>query len=173
LSESKRARALEGELQRTIEGLEEVKSARVHIVLPEPTIFLDNQKDTRRRGGSHGARRELNKEQIRGITFLVSSSVDGLKPQNISIIDFEGKLLSNPFGGDETAMSSSQNVELQQNVEKYLETKADQILSGVLGSGKCKVKVSVLMDFDKAEKTMEKYDPESAWCGPKSARTKT
>jgi flagellar M-ring protein FliF len=155
-------RALEGELQRTIEGLEEVKSARVHIVLPEPTIFLDNQKDTKASVVVRMAPgRELNKEQIRGITFLVSSSVDGLKPQNISIIDFEGKLLSNPFGGDETAMSSSQNVELQQNVEKYLETKADQILSGVLGSGKCKVKVSVLMDFDKAEKTMEKYDPES------------
>jgi flagellar M-ring protein FliF len=58
-------------------------------------------------------------------------------------------------------MISSQNVELQQNVEKYLEGKADQILAGVLGSGKAKVKVSVSMDFDKAEKTIEKYDPES------------
>jgi flagellar M-ring protein FliF len=155
-------RALEGELQRTIEGLEEVKSVRVHIVLPEPTIFLDNQKETKASVVVRMAPgRELNKEQIRGITFLVSSSVDGLKPQNISIIDFEGKLLSNPFGGDESAMATSENVELQQNVEKYLETKADQLLSGVLGAGKCKVKVSVVMDFDKAEKTIEKFDPES------------
>jgi len=155
-------RALEGELQRTIEGLEEVKSARVHIVVPEPTIFLDNQKDAK---ASVVVRmvpgRELAKEQIRGITFLVSSSVDGLKPQNISIIDYEGKLLSNQFGGNDAAMASSQNVELEQNVEKYLETKADQMLSEVLGPSKAKVKVSVLMDFDKAEKTIEKYDPES------------
>jgi flagellar M-ring protein FliF len=155
-------RALEGELQRTIEGLEEVKSVRVHIVIPEPTIFLDNQKDTK---ASVVVRmvsgRELAKEQIRGITYLVSSSVEGLKPQNISIVDFEGKLLSNPFGGDETALAGSQNVELQQNVEKYLETKADQILTGVLGASKAKVKVSVSMDFDRAEKTIEKYDPES------------
>jgi flagellar M-ring protein FliF len=155
-------RALEGELQRTIEGLEEVKSARVHIVLPEPTIFLDNQKDAK---ASVVVRmvpgRELAKEQIRGVTFLVSSSVDGLKPQNISIIDFEGKLLSNPFGGDESTMASSQNMELEQNVEKYLAAKADQILGEVLGPSKAKVKVAVLMDFDKAEKTIEKYDPES------------
>jgi flagellar M-ring protein FliF len=139
-----------------------VKTARVHIVIPEPTIFLDNQKDTK---ASVVVRmlpgRDLAKEQIRGITFLVSSSVDGLKPQNISIIDFEGKLLSSPFGGDETAMASSQNVELQQNVEKYLEAKADQILASVLGDGKSKVKVAVDMDFDKAEKSIEKFDPES------------
>ncbi len=155
-------RALEGELQRTIEGLDEVKSARVHIVVPEPTIFLDNQKDAKASVVVKMATgMQLTKEQIRGITFLISSSVDGLKPQNISIIDFEGKLLSNPFGGDESIMASSQNVELQQNVEKYLEAKADQLLNDVLGPSKAKVKVSVDMDFDKAEKTMEKYDPES------------
>ena len=103
----------------------------------------------------------MTKEQIRGIAFLVSSSVDGLKPENISIIDFDGKLLSSPFAGSETSVASSQNVELQQNVEKYLESKAQQILEEVLGPGKAKVKVSVDMDFDRAEKTMEKYDPES------------
>jgi flagellar M-ring protein FliF len=155
-------RALEGELQRTIEGLEEVKTARVHIVIPEPTIFLDNQKDTKASVVVRMAPgRELAKEQIRGITFLISSSVDGLKPQNISVIDFAGKLLSNPFGNDESAMAGSQNVELQQNVEKHLEAKADQILAGVLGAGKAKVKVAVDMDFDKVEKTLEKFDPES------------
>jgi flagellar M-ring protein FliF len=58
-------------------------------------------------------------------------------------------------------MSSSRNVELQQNVEKYLEGKAQQILEEVVGPGKSKVKVSVNMDFDRAEKTIEKYDPES------------
>jgi flagellar M-ring protein FliF len=155
-------RALEGELQRTIEGLEEVKSARVHIVIPEPTIFIDKEQPAK---ASVVVRtipgKELTAEQIRGISFLVSSSVEGLKPENISILDFEGKLLSNQFAGDDGAMESSQNVELQHNVERYLEKKAQQILEGVMGPGKSNVRVTVDMDFDRAEKTIEKYDPES------------
>jgi flagellar M-ring protein FliF len=155
-------RALEGELQRTIEGLEEVKSARVHIVLPEPTIFTDKEQPAK---ASVVVRtvpgKELTKEQIRGISYLLSSSVEGLKPENISVLDFEGKLLSSQFASDETALASSQNVELQHTVEKYLEGKAQQILEGVLGPGKANVRVTVDMDFDRAEKTIEKYDPES------------
>jgi flagellar M-ring protein FliF len=155
-------RALEGELQRTIEGLEEVKSVRVHIVIPEPTIFTDKEQPAK---ASVVVRtvpgKDLSKEQIRGIGFLVSSSVEGLKPENISILDFEGKLLSSQFAGSDEAMQSSQNVELQHNVEKYLEGKAQQILEGVLGPAKSNVRVTVDMDFDRAEKTIEKYDPES------------
>ncbi|MFW6245238.1 MAG: flagellar basal-body MS-ring/collar protein FliF, partial [Fibrobacterota bacterium] len=154
-------RALEGELQRTIEGLVEVKAARVHIVIPENTIFLDQQKDSK---ASVVIRclpgRQLDKGQIRGITHLVSSSVDGLEPQNISIVDYEGKLLSNPFGQDETAFASSRNMELQQNVERYLEAKANQMLSSVFGHSKAFVKVSADLDFDRVEKTIENYDPE-------------
>lgn len=155
-------RALEGEIQRTIEGLEEVKSARVHIVIPEPTIFLDEQKDAK---ASVVIKcipgRTLNKEQIRGITNLISSSVDGLKPQNISVVDFAGKLLSNPFGDDEFALASSRNMELQQNVERYLENKSNQILSNVLGPSKAYVKIACDLDFAKVEQTIEKYNPES------------
>lgn len=155
-------RALEGELQRTIEGLEEVKTARVHIVIPEPTIFLDNQKDAKASvvvKCTPGL--QLSKDQIRGITHLISSSVDGLKPDNISVIDFEGKLLTSPFSEDNTSVASSQNMELQQNVEKYLEGKANQLLVNVLGPSKAYVKIACDLDFDKVEKNLEKYDPES------------
>jgi len=154
-------RALEGELQRTIEDLDEVKSARVHLVIPEHTIFLDQQKPTT---ASVVIRpilgRELNKDQIRGITHLVSSSVEGLKPQNISIVDIDGKLLSSPFAGDESAMASSQNRELQQNVERYLENKVNQMLSGLFGQSKAMVKIAAELDFDQVESQIEKYDPE-------------
>ncbi|MFP4164146.1 MAG: flagellar basal-body MS-ring/collar protein FliF [Chitinispirillaceae bacterium] len=154
-------RALEGELQRTVMGLEEVKTARVHIVIPENTIFLEQQKDSK---ASVVIRclpgRQLDKGQIRGITHLVSSSVDGLEPQNISVVDFEGKLLSNPFGEDETAFVSSRNMELQRNVESYLENKANQMLANVFGHSKAHVKVAADLDFDQVEKTMEEYDPE-------------
>ena len=155
-------RALEGELQRTIEGLEEVKSARVHIVVPEPTIFLDQQKEAK---GSVVVQcksgRQITKDQIRGISFLVSSSVDGLKPENVSIVDYEGKLLSSPFAEEETAMTGSHNMELQQNIERYLENKAAQMLNGILGPSKAFVKVAVDLDFDRVDKTMEQFNPES------------
>ncbi|MDR2577901.1 MAG: flagellar M-ring protein FliF [Chitinispirillales bacterium] len=155
-------RALEGELQRTIEDLDEVRTARVHIVIPEHTIFLDQQKDAK---ASVVIRpvlgRELSREQIRGITHLVSSSVDGLRPQNISIVDIDGRLLSSPFADNETAMTSSQNRELQQNVERYLEGKATQMLAGVLGHSKSMVKIAADLDFDQVEKTIETFDPES------------
>jgi flagellar M-ring protein FliF len=155
-------RALEGELQRTIEGLEEVKSARVHIVIPEPTIFLDNQKDAKASVVLKcTSGRELTKEQIRGISYLVSSSVDGLKPEHISIVDYAGRLLSDPFGSDETALAGSRNMELQQNAEKYLENKANQMLTNVLGPSKAFVKIACDLDFDRVEKSLEQYDPES------------
>jgi flagellar M-ring protein FliF len=155
-------RALEGELQRTIEALEEVKSAHVHIVIPEQTIFLEQQKEAKAsvvilcKSG-----RQIAKDQIRGISYLVSSSVDGLKPQNVSIVDYEGKLLSSPYGDNETALAGSQNMEVQQNIEKSLENKADQMLTGILGPSKAYVKIAVDLDFDRVEKTMEQYNPES------------
>lgn len=155
-------RALEGELQRTIEGLDEVKSARIHIVVPEPTIFLERQKDpTASVVIKMIPGREISKDQVRGITHLISSSVEGLKANNISIVDFEGRLLSNPYGDDETALASSRNMELQHNVERALERKIDKLMLNVLGPGKSTVQVAVDLDFDQVEKTMEKYDPES------------
>jgi flagellar M-ring protein FliF len=155
-------RALEGELQRTIEDLEEVRSARVHIVVPEHTIFLDQQRDSKATVVIHPTMgRELSRDQIRGITHLVASSVDGLKRQNISIVDGTGRLLSSPFNEDETALASSQNKELQQNVERYLESKATRMLAGVLGHSKALIKVAADLDFDKVEKTIETFDPES------------
>jgi flagellar M-ring protein FliF len=155
-------RALEGELCRTIEGLEEVEAARIHVVIPEHTIFLDQQKDPKAsvvikvKSG-----RTLAKEQIRGISYLVSSSVEGLETDNISIVDFEGRLLSNPYADDATALASSRNMEFQQNIERYLERKAERMLTGVLGSGKASVQIAADLDFDQVEKTMELYDPES------------
>ncbi len=155
-------RALEGEIQRTIEGLTEVQEARVHIVIPENTIFLDSKNDAKASiviRNSHG--RTLSREQIRGITHLVSSSVDGLTPQNISLVDFQGKLLSNPFAHDDVALASSTNMELQQTVERYLESKSNQMLTAILGPSKAYVKVAADLDFDRVERSIESFDPES------------
>jgi flagellar M-ring protein FliF len=155
-------RALEGELQRTIEDMDEVKSARVHIVIPEHSIFIDEKRDSK---ASVVIRfmpgRDLSKEQLRGITYLVSSSVEGLKPQNISVVDaVTGELKSSPFQ-DTDGGQTSQNREIQQSVEKYYVRKATEMLADVLGYSKATVKIDATLDFDKVEKTIESYDPES------------
>jgi flagellar M-ring protein FliF len=155
-------RALEGELRRTIEGLDEVDAARVHITVPEPSIFLDQQKEPKASVViKMVAGRQISKEQIRGISHLVSSSIEGLNPNNISVVDFDGRLLSNPYGDDPAALASSRNIELQQNVEKYLERKTEGMLVGVLGPGKATVQMAVDLDFNQVESSLEKFDPES------------
>jgi len=155
-------RALEGELQRTIEDMDEVKSVRVHLVIPEHTIFISQMEDAT---ASVVIRfmpgRDLSKEQVRGITHLVSSSVQGLKPQHISVVDaVTGELKSNPFQDEESALASSQR-ELQQNVEKSLTKKATDMLSRFLGPSKAVVQISADLDFDQKETTSVKFDPES------------
>ncbi len=154
-------RALEGELKRTIEGLEEVKSARIHIVIPQSTIYLDKQKDAKASVVlKTQAGKKLSKEQVKGIAHLVSSSVDGLESDNISIVDFNGRLLSNPYGNDQTALASSRNMEIQQNVETKLEVEVDRLLVSVLGPGKATVQIAADLDFDQVERTMEQFNPE-------------
>ncbi len=154
-------RALEGELQRTIEGLEEIKSARIHIVIPKPTIFLKKQKDAKASVTlKQIPGRKLKEDGVRAISHLVSASVEGLNPQNVSIVDYSGKLLSNPYSDDQTAFASSRNVELQRKVELSMEKKVRKILNDVLGPGNATVQISADLNFNEVEKTLEQYDPE-------------
>lgn len=153
-------RALEGELARTISSLSEVKAARVHIVIPEERLFADQQKEATasvvlklRRSG------DLSKSQISGITHLVSSSVEGLKPGNITIVDSDGNMLSSPMGDDQLAAMSASQMEMSQTVEKELERKSQTMLDGVLGPGKSIVRVSAELNFNQYSKTSENYDP--------------
>lgn len=156
-------RALEGELTRTIMQLADVQAARVHIVMPKDRLFkADKQEATasivlklRTPGG-------LSKSQLAGITHLVACSVEGLKPQNISIIDYNGELLSSQTGSDPLAGMSASQLDVRKNVEQYLEKKAQSMLDGVIGQGKSIVRVTAELDFQQMEKTSEIFDPNSA-----------
>jgi len=155
-------RALEGELMKTIMQLENVQAARVHIVMPKDRLFRQDKEEAtasivlklKRVGG-------LDRAQLAGITHLVASSVEGLKPENISIIDYHGNLLSSEIESDVLAGLSSSQLEVRKNAEKYLEDKAQSMLDGVIGPGKSIIRVSVDMNFKQAEKTSELYDPNS------------
>jgi len=155
-------RALEGELTRTIMQLSEVLAARVHIVIPRDRLFeADQQKATasvvlKLSGGG------LAKHQVKGITHLVASSVEGLTPDNITIVDYDGNLLSSGETADLAAGLSSTQLDVRKQVEQYLEQKAQTMMDGVLGDGKSIVRVTADLDFQQLERTSEIYDPNSS-----------
>lgn len=156
-------RALEGELTRTIMQLADVQAARVHIVMPKDRLFkADKQEATASIVLKLRTPAGLSKSQLAGITHLVACSVEGLKPQNISIIDYNGELLSSQTGSDPLAGMSASQLDVRKNVEQYLEKKAQSMLDGVIGQGKSIVRVTAELDFQQMEKTSEIYDPNSA-----------
>lgn len=169
-------RALEGELQRTIESLQEIDAARVNIVIPEPELFTEQEKPTTASVVLQlKPAAELKKEQVRGIVHLVAASVEGLKPESVNVVDGNGNILSN-FIQEEAEDNNSDSVtdgsnltqqakltlhqmEVQQNFEKDLERKITTMLTKVLGNDRLAVSVSAELDFDKAENDSEIYEP--------------
>lgn len=155
-------RALEGELARTIIQQDGIESARVHIVVPEKTVFKSEQKPTtasivvKLRSGS-----VLDNSSINAIINFVASSVEGLQQNRISLMDTQGRLLSKEVNEESNTLSTSKQYELKQNIENYLSKKAQNILDNVVGLGNSMVQVDVDLDFDQVEKTMELYDPDS------------
>jgi flagellar M-ring protein FliF len=155
-------RALEGEIAKSICTIREVKSARVHIVIPENRLFQEDQKHATASVilNVYGAQ-SISARQVEGIAYLVSSSVEGLSPENVTILDTSGKLLTKKNYGDGAAALSSTQMDLQRNVESYLESKARSVLDPVIGEGKSAVTVSAQLNFEQVEKTMENYDPDN------------
>lgn len=154
-------RALEGELARTILQLGEVEGARVHIVVPEKTLFKEDEKPAtasivlKLRSG-----KPLKREATQGIAHLVSSSVEGLEASNVTILDSRGILLSEEVKPNSVAAMTASQYEMQRNVETYLAQKAQSILEGVVGRGNAIVQANAELDFRKVERTLEQYDPE-------------
>lgn len=157
-------RALEGELSRTINTIKGINNSRVHLALPKKGLF--EEQDNRSTASviiDVGQSYPLTKQQVGGIVHLVSSSVEGLSPDSVSVIDSKGNLLFGDGGaeGGEFGLSSSQ-LEAKKSVENYLEKKAESMLTTILGPGKAIVRVAATMDFDRIERTNEKFDPEGA-----------
>ncbi len=153
-------RALEGELEKTILQLDEVQGASVRIVIPEKALFRSQQQKTtasvflKLKQGAH-----LNAEEINGIQNLVAASIEGLSPDNVTIVDSKGDMLSRKTSGIDALTSSE--YDLQTKVENYLANKAQSMLDAVLGPGNAIVRVNADLDFNQVEKTTEQYDPNS------------
>lgn len=156
-------RALQGELSRTISQIDEIKSSRVMIVLPENRLLLDKEKYptasvfVRVRGNS-----QLQPSSINSIRFLVANSVEGLKPNHVSVVDNLGNVLSENQDNDSLAGLSASQLQTRRNLEQYFAKKAQEMLEKVLGPGQAIVRVSAEVNYDSISRTEQKFDPESA-----------
>jgi flagellar M-ring protein FliF len=104
--------------------------------------------------------RTLSARNIEGIAYLVASSVEGLEPDRVTIIDSRGTLLSRGFPDEQG--KASNGLELKRKVESYLEDKAQSLLDGVLGPGTSVVRISSVLNMERIERSVESYDPETA-----------
>ncbi|MDP8207017.1 MAG: flagellar basal-body MS-ring/collar protein FliF [Candidatus Electryonea clarkiae] len=152
-------RALEGELSRTIEQLDEVESARVHIVIPEPALFRDKENPTTA-SIALKLRVTLKGQRIAGISHLVAAAVEGLEVDEITIIDSHGNVLSDMQSRDPLMALSATQLQMKEAVERSLTNKVSTMLESLLGPDKAIVRVSTELDFSKSEVTSELYDPE-------------
>jgi flagellar M-ring protein FliF len=149
-------RALEGELARTIRGIDRIQGARVHLVLPERPLFAREIPEpsasivVRVRG-------TLEPQQIKAIRHLVASSVNGLKPQRVSIVDESGTLLAD---GAATDVDQAVGDERRTAFEKRMRKQVEDIVSSVVGAGRARVQLSADFDYNKITQTSDKFDPE-------------
>jgi flagellar M-ring protein FliF len=154
-------RALENELARSIDQMDAIESARVHLVMPQESLFTTQQKDTtasvilKLKPG-----KRLDSAQARSISNLIAGSVEGLKPANLTIVDVNGNTLTPDDGGNPSAGLSSRQLEMQRSYESTTERNLQAMLDRVLGSGKASVRVAALMNWDKTEQTSETFTPD-------------
>ena len=155
-------RALQGELSRTINCLDEIQHSRVHIVIPKKSLFAEDQtKPTASVILKLKSGRSLKPAQIDGIVHLVASSVEGLNPGDVMVVDGSGKVLSKMQDESRLGRLSNSQIEYQHNMEKEMTSRVQTMLEKVVGEGKAVVRISADLDFRVMEKMEEKYDPET------------
>ncbi len=155
-------RGLEGELARTILQLDPIDAVRVHLALPEESLFKENQKETvasvtlRLRGG-----KKLSQDQVEGITYLVSSAVEGLNPENVTVVDSKGVILSERTENNPVIRLSASQLEIQRKYEHNLVTKGQSLLDKRFGMGRSAIQATVELDFERIETTREFFDADN------------
>jgi flagellar M-ring protein FliF len=153
-------RALEGELARTIQALNTVSTARVHLAIPKPSVFIrDQQKPTASVLVNLNSGRSLDQSQVSAIVHLVASSVPELDAKNVTVVDQAGNLLTSK--GDSASLQglSSGQLDYLRDVEGYYAKRVESIITPIVGVGNVKAEVQADLDFSEDESTSESYKP--------------
>ena len=152
-------RALEGELARTISSLARIKSARVHLVLPERALFSREQKDPTA-SIVLAVRGELSAGEIRAIQHLAAAAIEGLTPSRVSVVDDTGRLLASGAGDNANQILAGEADERKVGIEERMRTQLEDLLANVVGSGRARVQVTVDLDMNQLTRTSEQFDPD-------------
>lgn len=154
-------RAMENELSRTIRALDSVRLARVHLVLPEDALFEEDQKDptasvvlTLDRGLAP------DDAEIQSIRYLVSSAVEGLSPDSVTVVDSMGRTLARP-SSDGGLGGSVEALEASREIEEDIEERIVGILEPIVGERRVRASVRVELDTSEVVETVEEYDPDT------------
>lgn len=152
--------ALQGELTKTIEQMVEVEKARVHIVLPEDSLYKKNEKPaTASIMLKLRPRAQLSREQVKGIVNLVAHSIQGLKPENITVVDNFSRILNDPAEAQAGTGITLSQLEMTKKVQDDVQKRVQSLLDEVLGPGKAVARVNVELNFDQRTVDKQVFEP--------------
>ena len=154
-------RALQGELAKTITHIRSIKSARVHIVMPDRSLFSEEKRVPTASVvvGLSGAAR-LSKRHVNSIVQLVAGAVEGLESKNVTLVDNRGNILAGGKGDDDADLFSATQQEFEANLEGRMERHIESMLEKVVGVGKVVARVDLDLNMKRVERTREIFDPE-------------
>ncbi len=154
-------RAIQGEMSRTINSLEGIISSRVHIVMPNTKLFEEDEKEPTAAIYLKTYRNvQISKKQIRAITLLVSRSVEGLRPEKVTIVDHMGRMLTEVQSDDPATRMTKEMLSFRKTLETDLRTKVTSLVGRIVGIDKIDAKIDVEVDFTREEKTVSDINPD-------------
>jgi len=155
-------RSLEGELARTIASITNVRAARVHLAIPKESVFVRDARPPSASvfvelfpGGS------LQAAQVKSVVNLVASSIPELKPENVTVVDQKGTLLSQLVMDDPQLIAANKQLEYTHRIEQQLRDRVNSILAPLLGPNKFRAEVAADVDFTAVEEAGEMYNPDT------------
>lgn len=153
-------RALEGELEKTVGTLAEVAQARIHLTFPKDSVFLDARQPAKATVVLQLRRASrIAQQNVQAIANLIASSVDGLMPEAVAIIDSSGRLLNRPSVGEDSGTRLAEaDLEYRRQIESGLMSRINSALEPLLGAEKFRAGVNVDLDFTSTEENNETFD---------------
>jgi flagellar M-ring protein FliF len=153
-------RGMEGELARTVQALSPVESARVHLAIPKPSVFIrDKQMPSASVLVNLHPGRSLDPGQVQSIVHLVSSSVAEMSPNHVTVVDQAGNLLTSQSDGASARGLNASQLDYIRQMEGYYAQRIEAIVSPIVGVGNVRAEVRADLDFSESEATSESYRP--------------